>query len=197
MAKRFLLSLASIVVLATGTIQAQNDIPKTDYTPEFVLKTNMLYDLTTSINLGAELKTSDKYTVDLSVNYNPWTFSNNKKFKHVLVQPEVRRWNDGAFKGSFWGFHGIYAYYNVGGIDLSSSLKDHRYQGSLYGLGISYGYQWVLSPVWRLEASVGLGYVHSNYDKYECQTCGKFIKSGNKNYFGPTKAALSLIYVIK
>ena len=41
------------------------------------------------------------------------------------------------------------------------------------------------------------GYIYTNYDKYECATCGKFKGSQDKHYFGPTKAGISLIYIIK
>ena len=43
------------------------------------LKTNLLYDATSTINLGFEFGLSPKGTVDVSGNYNPWTFSKNKK----------------------------------------------------------------------------------------------------------------------
>ena len=50
---------------------------------------------------------------------------------------------------------------------------------------------------WNLEATIGLGYIYTTYDKYECVTCGKFKGSNDKHYFGPTKAGISLIYIIK
>ena len=53
------------------------------------IKTNLLYDATTTFNLGAEFALSPKWTLDVSGNYNPWTFSNNKKWKHWLVQPHA------------------------------------------------------------------------------------------------------------
>ena len=77
------------------------------------------------------------------------------------------------------------------------SLKDHRYEGYFYGGGVSVGHQWVLSKRWNLEASVGVGYAHWVYDKYRCVNCSPKIKSGHKNYVGPTKAALSLVYFIR
>ena len=61
---------------------------------------------------------------------------------------------------------------------------------------ISCGYQWPISRHWNLEASLGVGYDYIKYDEMRCGTCGKKLKSSHKNYFGPTKAAISLIYVI-
>ena len=46
------------------------------------VKTNLLYDATTTFNLGAEIGLSPRWTLDLSANYNPFSFSDNKKWKH-------------------------------------------------------------------------------------------------------------------
>lgn len=52
-------------------------------------------------------------------------------------------------------------------------MKDHRYEGYFWGGGLSAGYQWVISNRFNIEASFGVGYVHTRYDKYKCTTCGK------------------------
>ena len=64
-------------------------------------------------------------------------------------------------------------------------------------LGISYGYTWILGKRLNLEASIGVGYAYTEFDVYECQTCGKYKGPSNKHYVGPTKLALNLIYMIK
>ena len=76
-------------------------------------------------------------------------------------------------------------------------MQRNRYQGHLYGGGISIGHSWILKKRWSIEASLGLGYAHIVYEKYPCATCGTKLKDGNKSYFGPTKASVALIYVIK
>ncbi|MBD8347786.1 DUF3575 domain-containing protein [Dysgonomonas sp. HGC4] len=184
-----------------GQDSAGNIFLGTSPTPSLGVKTNLLYDATSSINLGLELKLDSRYTLDISGNYNPFTYSGNRKLRHVLVQPELRYWLCEPFYSHFFGIHALYSSYSVGHIklplDLYSSLNEYRYQGNLYGVGFSYGYQWVLSPRWSLEASFGFGYIYTNYDKYECKTCGKLLDSSYKHYLGPTKAGISLIYLIK
>ena len=102
---------------------------------------------------------------------------------------------------TFVGLHGHYADFNVGGWPdwsfISKNMQRNRYQGHLYGGGISIGHSWILKKRWSIEASLGLGYAHIVYEKYPCATCGTKLKDGNKNYFGPTKASVALIYVIK
>ena len=56
------------------------------------------------------------------------------------------------------------------------------------------GYQWPLSRHWNLEASAGLGYIRFHYKEFPCTACGALVRETDKNYFGPTKLALSLMY---
>ena len=167
---------------------------------EVALKSNLIPDATTTLNLATEIGLSPKRTLDLYVNYNPWKFGDNKSFRHLMVQPEYRFWFCERFSGSFIGIHAHAGIFNVGGIHMPfgmwPKLKDNRYEGEFIGAGVSYGYQWVLGNHWNLEANIGAGYALIHYDKYECKDCGKRLKKDQtRNYFGPTKAAISLVYL--
>ena len=48
-----------------------------------------------------------------------------------------------------------------------------------------------------MEAELGGGYVYFDYDKFQCAECGTRVADTHKNYWGVTKAAISLIYVLK
>lgn len=166
----------------------------------FAVKTNLLYDATATVNLGVEIGLARKWTLDVSANYNAWTFAGDRKYKHILVQPEGRFWLCERFKGHFFGLHAHWGTFNFANLNMPfgaiPSLKDFRYQGDLYGAGVTYGYQWYLGRHWNLEAAIGIGYARVLYDKYPCAVdCGNILESGKEDYFGPTKLALSLIYM--
>lgn len=173
------------------------------YSQKIAIKTNLLYDATTTFNLGAEFSLSSNLTLELSGNYNPWTFSHNKKWKHWLAQPEIRYWTCEKFNGHFWGVHLLGGQVNTGNIKMNlklwdinfRQLKDHRFEGWFVGAGIAYGYSWILGHHWNLEGELGIGYLHTKYTKYKCAKCGEKLNKGDKNYLGPTKAAVNLIYV--
>lgn len=173
------------------------------------IKSNLLYDLTTSLNLGGEIRCDDTHTLNLSVSYNPWNFNDNKKMKFFLVQPEYRKWLSEAFVGSFIGLQVHYALFNFGGM-LPWGFKDgkmlgienrqianNRFQGNLAGFGISYGYQWMISPQWNLEAGIALGYAHLNYKRYGQAAGAPLIGKSNCNYWGPTQIGISVVYFIQ
>lgn len=165
-------------------------------TPLLGVKTNTLYWLTTTINIGAEIGLGKNTTIDLLGTYNPWSFGDNKKIKHWLVQPEFRYWTCERFNGHFWGLHAFYGEFNMGGIKMLG-LRKYRYEGTLYGAGIAYGHQWIIGKRWNLETTIGVGYARIEYDKYEYQTRGPYIKKGTKDYIGPTKVGINFIYIIK
>ena len=164
------------------------------------LKTNLMYDATTTPNLGAELAMGKKSTLQLFYGLNPWKFASDrtKQLRHWLLMPEYRYWTCQKFNGHFFGIHALGGQYNVGGIDLPNpvfkDLDEKRYEGWYAGGGLTYGYQWLLSRHWNLEASVGVGYIRFHYKEFPCTECGALIQENNKNYFGPTKLALSLMY---
>ena len=137
MRKSLLLLFVLCAVGFVNRIQAQ----------EWAVKTNLLYDATTSMNVGVEKALSEKWTLDLSGNWNPWQFSDNKKWKHWFLQPEVRYWTCRKFGGHFLAANLWGGQYNVGGISglpdflgtNFSQLADHRYEGWFVGAGIGYG----------------------------------------------------------
>jgi hypothetical protein len=173
------------------------------YSQKVAVKTNLLYGATATPNLGFEVGLGQRTTLDLSGGYNPWTFDNNKKIKHVLIEPEFRYWTCERFNGHFFGVHGLFAHYNIGSVDVplpdingAEIDKAFRYQGNAYGGGVSYGYHLMLGTRWGLEFNIGVGVAFLDYDKYECAKCGDFVGSDTKTYIGPTKAGIRLVYLL-
>lgn len=163
------------------------------------IKTNLLYDIHSTLNIGAEFRITPQWTLDISGNYNPFEWKNGRKMKHWLVQPEIRYWFCEAFNGHFIALHALGGSFNVGNLDLKlfPSTLHHRYQGNMFGTGIGYGYQFVINSRLNIELEIGGGWIQAHYDKYECAQCGSWLDRGKKNYFGITKAAVSLIYMLK
>lgn len=179
------------------------------FSQKAALKTNLLYDATSTFNLGVEFGIAPKWTLDLSGNYNPWTFSGNRKMKHWLAQPEFRWWTCNRFSGHFFGVHAHGGGFNWGGMlpwgfkdgrmlgIRNAAMQDYRYEGWLAGAGVSYGYHWILGKRWGLEATIGVGYAYLHYDKYRCEKCGDKLGKDSRHYVGPTKAGVTLIYMLK
>lgn len=91
-------------------------------------------------------------------------------------------------------FIGLYA---EGGI-YDFQLQGDGYQGKYYGAaGVTYGYARQLALHFSLEFSLGIGYLTTEYKKYTPYE-GDIIwtNSGRYNFIGPTKAKISLVWLI-
>ena len=191
--KKSLLSISAALLLSLfgfGTASAQS----------VALKTNLLHwAVMATPNASLEVALAPRWTLDITGGLNLWTFPGNSKAIHWLAQPEARYWFCDIFNGHFIGLHLHGGQYNVGNVDIPlgrlKAFKDDRYQGYYYGAGLSYGYQWVLSRHWNAEASIGAGYARIFYEKYPCASCGNKLGEGFYNYWGITRATLSLVYI--
>ena len=169
---------------------------------EVAVKTNLLSAGLLNVNAGVEIGLAPRWTLDLTGYYNGWTV-NEHKWKHWSAQPEARYWFCDRFAGHFLGIHALGGKYNFGNIKNGisflgsdfSQLTNYRYEGWAVGAGVAYGYAWILNRHWNFELEIGLGYLYTKYDKFECQECGRRVGSDHHNYVGPTKAAVNLVYV--
>ena len=169
---------------------------------QIAIKNNLLYDATLTPNLGMEIGVGKKHSFQVFYGLHPWKFGHGddrKYLKHWIVNPEWRHWFCHRFNGSFVGIHAFGGQFNAAKIKTPfgwwKELEDNRFEGWFVGGGVSYGYQWVLSKHWNFEAAIGVGAAYIKYDKYGCGTCGKKLDDGDKIYIGPTKAALSIMYL--
>lgn len=171
---------------------------------DVAVKTNLIDDAMLDVNIGVEVSVAPKWSIDVPSSFNFWTLSHNRRWKHWAVQPGVRYWFCEALGGHFVGAHLMGGQYNVGGLDLDfkflgtnfAALKDARYEGWFVGAGISYGYSWIVNKHWNIEAEIGVGWAYTRSDKFPCTRCGRKLESGKvRQYVGPTKAAVNIVYV--
>lgn len=166
-----------------------------------VIKTNALYWATATPNLGLEVGLNTHYTLALNGGWQPWSYSNDKKLKHWMISPSARYWICDTFNGLFLSLYGQGGQFNIGKIHLPfgifSELKTHRYQGWAAGGGLSFGYHKMLGRRWGIEFEIGVGYLYIDYKQYACSSCGSYQNKDHHNYFGPSRAAVSLVYTLK
>lgn len=151
------------------------------------IKTNGLYWAALAPNAGVEFEVGKKTTVEIFGAYRPWTLR-TPDARFWLVQPEGRYWLCEPFEGHFFGIHLHAAQYYA----LS---RQKIYDGYLAGGGFTYGYDWILSPHWNLEALIGVGYARLWYKLRPNRPCAKCFSNETQNYFGPTKIAVTISYL--
>ena len=160
------------------------------------VKTNLISDVLLVPSLGAEAVVYDRWSISLSGSYMPLKQSLNYYWRTFSVQPEGRYWLTVPLAGPFVGLGYQFRGYNLGGLPFSH-LKDSRSQGRMQGVGASFGWHWIISTRWSLEASMLFGWSHLNYDHYADPRSDVVVSRWRANYIGPLDLALNLVYIIK
>lgn len=161
------------------------------------VKNNLLYDLALAPNIEVEIPLGKRWS--LNTEYKcPWWLNSKHDFCYQLLS--------GGLEGRYWlgnrqkrnrltgHFIGLYA---EGGI-YDFQLRGDGYQGKYYGAaGVTYGYARQLARHFSLEFSLGMGYLTTEYKKYTPYE-GDIVwtNSGRYNFIGPTKAKISLVWLI-
>jgi len=165
------------------------------------LSNNLLYDATLTPNLRIGVRLSPHWSMGLTGGYRPWPTDDNKsrKWKHLLVSPDLRYWTDSVDVHHFFGLNLIYSHYNVADVKFPfgmwKEVRDERRQGDLGAIGAYYGYSWPLGRHWNLEAHIGAAIGYTKFDRYECGHCGTKIGNDSKFFVLP-QAGLSIVFNI-
>ena len=184
-------SLFVLLLFITNSVSAQ----------QVTLSNNLLYDATLTPNLRVGVRLSPHWSMGLMAGYRPWPTDDNtsRKWKHLLLAPDVRYWTDSVDVHHFFGVNLIYSHYNVADVKfpfgLWKSVRDERRQGDLGAIGAYYGYSWPLGRFWNLEAHIGAAIGYTKYDRFECGHCGTKIGTEKKVFVMP-QAGVSIVYNI-
>lgn len=140
-------------------------------------------------NLGLEVGFGH-FSLSVDGGYNPFTLKENRPTQLWAVQPEFKYWFKSPINGHAIGLHGMYGDYNFG-------LKRYRYDGSMYGGGISYTYAWRFLPHWSLEGTIGFGYTRlDNRNVYEREDKLTCYGPSTKDCWNVSKAGIKITWVI-
>ncbi|MBE9488600.1 MAG: DUF3575 domain-containing protein [Bacteroidetes bacterium] len=175
--------------------QLSNKSPKKEF-PLIALKTNLLYDLALTPNIGIEVPIGEKWSVAAEWAYAWWSNDSNHRYWRMYGGSlEVRRWFGGKSNRYLTGHHvGVYA--SAGTYDVEFSNKGYQSKFS-YTIGASYGYSLPIAKALNLDFEIGVGYLAGEYKEYEPKN-GDYLRIATKkrNYFGPTKGQVSLVWLI-
>lgn len=170
--------------------------------PLFALKTNLLFDVASALNLEVEVPIGQRWSVAAEWIF-PWWLYEKEQYALEILNGNIEGrywWGERSRRDQLTGwFTGIYAgggYYDV-------EWKTKGYQGEFFSAGITGGFAHKIGRNLRMEYSLGLGYLTNKYREYVPLQCGidgqwHLIKQGNgtSNWIGPTRAKVSLVWMI-
>lgn len=154
------------------------------------LRANLLRWATLTPDLGLEWRICPSWGIAVNGSWTSWSW-NDKDRRYALweVVPEIRYYL-GREKRGYLGAMLKTGQFNY---KLSTTGK----QGDLTGGGITGGYQLKLNKSLSMDFSLGLGYIHADYDKYVVINGVRVRRgSGTKNWWGPVSAGVTLVWNI-
>ena len=166
------------------------------------LKTNLLYDVLSLTNFSIELPIyKDKVSILYYHQFPWWTWGqadNEYCIRYLSIGAEARWWFKAKdrLQGHFLG-----AYAESGKYDFEFQRRI-CYQGEFYSTGLTYGYAMPVGKHINLEFSLSAGYASLAYRGYSPSEDYEILwrdpnKVGRVQYFGPTKAQVSLVIPIR
>ena len=199
--------------------------PDYRYIRPIAIKTNLLFDAATLLNVEAELPLGRKYSILAEWTFPFWgglgnaggvapvpAYSERYTLQMLSGGLEARywfprsramderasRWNDyNALNGWFVGLYGGAGVYDF-------QWKGEGMQGEFYiASGISAGYAHPIAKHLHMEYSVGMGYVATRFNNYTAMDGHKVVNirpdgkydRRQQSFFGPTKLKIALVWI--
>ena len=166
--------------------------------PVFAIKTNTLGLAGLVPNIGLEIALNEKWSASVNWHCSWWKNDDSAWYWRTYGgDAAIRRWfGKKADESHFTGHHlGVYAQMLT--YDFLVGKKGILGDKWTYAGGIEYGYSVPLSRSLHFDFTVGVGYMTGPYKTY-VPLDGHYVwrSTLNRQYFGPTKAEASLVWVI-
>lgn len=185
------------VALKNKSEGTEEDLIEKSHQFTMAIKTNMLYDLAMTPNIGVEFHLGRNWSVGANWAY-AWWKNDNKAFYWRVYGGEldVRKYfGKQAQERPLSGHHvGIYGQgltydFDLGKAGILSQLS--------YGVGLEYGYSLPVAKALNIDFGIGFGYLGGEYKVYDpMDGCYVWRETRQRHWFGPTRAEISLVWLI-
>lgn len=163
------------------------------------LKTNLLFDAILVPNIGVQVNTINNWAIYADVMYAGWDIPTKHYYWDLYgAQIGARKYFGEKSRERIFSGHHYGAYCQALAYDLQLGHIGQQTPTLNIGFGIDYGYSFPITRTLNLDLEVGIGYIGGKYHEYivdeEHYTWRGTIE---RNWFGPTKAQVTLVWLIK
>lgn len=170
------------------------------------VKTNMLYDALLVPNIGVEAYLGKDWSVAANWMYAWWkTDRRHWYWRTYGGDLSVRKWLGKAAKAKPLTGHHLGVYGQIFTYDFETGGKGYiggKPGGTLwdkmnYSAGVEYGYSLPVAYRLNIDFSIAVGYWGGTYYEYKpVDNCYVWQSTKERHWFGPTKAEVSLVWLI-
>lgn len=170
------------------------------------LKTNLLYDAALVPNIGAEFYVGRGWSVGGNWMYAWWKSDKRHRYWRAYGgELDIRKYFGRRAAGKPLTGHHIGLYGQMATYDFEIGGKGYMggkpggtlFNKANYGVGIEYGYSLPIGRRLNLDFGIGIGYFGGEYWVYDpIDTHYVWRETKKRRWFGPTKAEISLVWLI-
>lgn len=170
------------------------------------IRTNMLYDALLIPNIGAEFYLGKNWSAVANWMYGWWkTDRSHWYWRAYGGDIALRKWFGRTSKEKPLTGHHIGIYGQIFTYDIETGSRGYmggKPGGTLwnkmnYAAGVEYGYSFPVARRVNIELSLGMGYWGGTYHEYKPEdSCYVWQSTKQRHWFGPTKAEMSLVWLI-
>lgn len=125
------------------------------FAQRLAITTNLLEDVVLTPNLGFDIVLSDKQSIAFDASYSPYKLSSQFHNKRMTFRTEYKFWLNQAFYAHYIGIDAVASSSEVGLGGFSS-------RDEYIGLGIGYGYSFIIGKRLNIVPSIGIGLAYGN-----------------------------------
>ena len=188
-----LLQLITCILLALLPFNSRNAQAQ-EALPRIALSSNLLSWATLAPNIGVEIYIGKKLSIAADGSYGMWNYSHtHSSMQTWSVGGEARYW----LQTRQYGFRRTYIGLSVRGGEYDHYNCSDGHRGEALLAGLIAGYRFTLPGNWFFDAGLGLGYIHTRYNRYFRNKRFKtyeFNGERTRNVFGLTNLHAIVIY---
>ena len=193
-------------VVPQDTVQTDTALLPKALKPFFMsVKTNALMDALLVPNLGAEFYLGKGYSVSANWHYAWWNTA-GWFWRTYGGEAAVRKWLGKVAKAKQLSGHHLGMYGQILTYDflafgskgyMSGGPGDRLADNPSYAVGVEYGYSHPIARRLNIDFVLGVGYQGGTYNEYRrMDNCYVWQAYKKRQFFGPTKAEVSLVWLI-
>lgn len=162
------------------------------------LKTNMLYDALAVPNIGAEIYLGRNWSISGNWMYAWWkTDRKHWYWRTYGGDVAIRKWFGQKAREKPLTGHHVGLYGQIITYDFETGGRGYLADKWSYAAGVEYGYSLPVGKRFNIDFTLGVGYMGGTYKEYlPDKECYVWQSTKQRNWFGPTKAEISLVWLI-
>ena len=156
--------------------------------------TNALEDIVLTPNLGVDIVISDRQSLTFDASFAPYKIADSFHNKCMVLRAGYKYWFNQALYAHYVGFDAVVSSSDIG-------LGKFQSKDEYFGVGIGYGYSFILSKRLNLVPNIGVGiaYAHNYEGNDQMIAPGQGVLATTNKGFIPilTRLGVTIQYILK